>query len=72
MSEPLVHAKACHWRNGEEDTHIRGGGMDAEACHWPNGEWGSTRCQMLGRESPDAVLPERAVLTHLQSLVVCQ
>ncbi len=82
MSEPLVHAKACRWRNGEEDTHIRGGGgMDAEACHWPNGEWGSTRCQMLGRERPDAVLPERTLylptfshllIVDLQSLVDCR
>ena len=28
----------------------------------PNGEWGySTRCHMLGRECPEAVLPDRAL-----------
>jgi hypothetical protein len=33
-----MHAKACHWPDGEEDTLIRGGGgMLAKACHWPNG-----------------------------------
>ena len=29
---------------------------------WPNGEWGySTRCQMLGPERPEAMLPDRAL-----------
>ena len=37
---------------------------------WPNGEWGySNRCHMLGRECPEAVLPDRALylptLSHL-------
>jgi hypothetical protein len=36
--------------------------MHAKACHWPNGEWGySTRCHMLAPESPEAMLPDRAL-----------
>ncbi len=36
--------------------------MSAKVFHKANGEWGYiTRCQMLGRECPEAVFPDRVL-----------
>ena len=63
-----VHARRATGQTGRTHTkeHAR------QACHRPNGEWGySTRCHMLGRECPEAVLPDRALyLTTFSHLLI--